>query len=129
MKMQPSWAFRRLARSPVGRHSRRNNVSAAEAPDRDRITMKKLILTIAAMTALAGIATSANAQNRTVTGAAIGAGTGLVVAGPPGAVVGGVIGAVVGGPDVHYYHHHRVHMEGDRHYYLENGERHYYDGE
>ena len=91
--------------------------------------MKKLILAIAAVTALAGIVTSANAQNRTVTGAAIGAGTGLVVAGPPGAVVGGVIGAVVGGPDVHYYHHHRVHMDGERHYYLESGERHYYDAE
>jgi len=57
--------------------------------------MKKLILAVAAVTALAGIATSANAQDSTVTGAAIGAGTGLVIAGPPGAVVGGVIGAVV----------------------------------
>jgi hypothetical protein len=97
--------------------------------DKDRIIMKKSIIAIAAVTALAGIATSANAQDSTVTGAAIGAGTGLVVAGPPGAVVGGVIGAVVGGPEIHYYHHHRVHMDGDRHYYLENGQRHYYDAD
>ena len=88
--------------------------------------MKKLVLAIAAVTALAGIVTSAAAQDRTVTGAAIGAGTGLLVAGPPGAVVGGVVGAVVGGPEIHCYHHHRSYTEGDRHYYNENGERHYY---
>jgi hypothetical protein len=88
--------------------------------------MKNYIIAIAAVTALIGICSSADAQDSTVTGAAIGAGTGLVVAGPPGAVVGGVIGAVVGGPDIHYYHHHRVHVDGERHYYLENGERHYY---
>lgn len=39
-------------------------------------------------------------RNRTLTGAAIGAGTGAVIAGPPGAVVGGVAGAVIGGPDI-----------------------------
>jgi osmotically inducible lipoprotein OsmB len=100
--------------------------SGAQAAGQRQEIMKKIILAIAAVTALAGIATSANAQNSTVTGAAIGAGTGLVVAGPPGAVVGGVIGAVVGGPNLNYYHHHRVHNDGDRHYYNENGERHYY---
>lgn len=88
--------------------------------------MKKIIMAVAAVTALVGIATSASAQNSTVTGAAIGAGTGLVVAGPPGAVVGGVIGAVVGGPNLHYYHHHRSYNDGDRHYYNENGRRVYY---
>ena len=88
--------------------------------------MKTFIVALVAMSAFGGIVTSASAQDSTVTGAAIGAGTGLVVAGPPGAVVGGVIGAVVGGPEIHYYHHHRVHMDGERHYYLEGGERHYY---
>jgi hypothetical protein len=108
---------------------RNNNPDAPLAPDKDRTIMKNIIIAIAAVTALAGMATSANAQDSTVTGAAIGAGTGLVVAGPPGAVVGGVIGAVVGGPEIRYYHHHRVHMDGDRHYYLENGRRHYYDAD
>lgn len=40
----------------------------------------------------------AGAQERLLTGVAIGAGTGALVAGPPGALVGGVIGGVVGGP-------------------------------
>ncbi len=91
--------------------------------------MKIITIAIAAAAMLAGVTASANAQNRTESGAIVGAGTGLVIAGPPGAVVGGVIGAVVGGPDLHYYHHHRVHMEGSRHYYNENGERHYYDAD
>jgi osmotically inducible lipoprotein OsmB len=120
-------AFQWLARFLYRRPSRRNNNPGAYAvPDKDRITMKKFIIAITAATALVGIATSASADDRVLTGAAIGAGTGAVVAGPPGAVVGGVIGAVVGGPEVHYYHHHRVHIDGARHYYLENGERHYY---
>ncbi len=88
--------------------------------------MKTYVIAIAAAAALGGFVTSANAGDNPVTGAAIGAGTGLVVAGPPGAVVGGVIGAVVGGPDIHYYHHHRVYIDGHRHYYWENRERHYY---
>jgi osmotically inducible lipoprotein OsmB len=58
--------------------------------------MRTLIFATAAMLMLAA---PAGAQSqRTLTGAAIGAGTGAVVAGPPGAVVGGVVGAVVGGP-------------------------------
>ena len=88
--------------------------------------MKTLIIGIAAIAAVVSIPTLASAEGSTVTGAAIGAGAGLVVAGPPGAVVGGVIGAVVGGPEIHYYNHHRVHIDGQRHYYLEHGERHYY---
>ena len=87
--------------------------------------MKRIIIISAAFAALA-TATAANADDRVLTGAAIGAGSGAVVAGPPGAVVGGVIGAVVGGPEIHYYHHHRSYTEGDRHYYNENGQRHYY---
>ncbi len=43
---------------------------------------------------------SAGAQNRTLTGIAIGAGTGALIAGPVGAVVGGVLGGAVGGPRV-----------------------------
>ncbi|MGV1803876.1 DUF1236 domain-containing protein [Agrobacterium vitis] len=55
----------------------------------------KIALIVAA--ALAGsIATSAMAQNATVTGAAGGAVTGAVVGGPVGAAVGGVVGAVAG---------------------------------
>jgi uncharacterized membrane protein len=60
--------------------------------------MRKIYI-VATLVALAGSG-AANAQERTFTGAAIGAGTGAVVAGPPGAVVGGVVGAVVGGPRV-----------------------------
>jgi osmotically inducible lipoprotein OsmB len=41
---------------------------------------------------------SAGAQERTLSGAAIGGGTGAIIAGPPGAVVGAVIGGLVGGP-------------------------------
>src|ERR1700685_2797609 len=88
------WAFWHLKRSLSGRFLRRQDNSGAHAAGHRQEIMKKIILAIAAVTALAGIATSANAQDRVVTGAAIGAGTGLVVAGPPGAVVGGVIGAV-----------------------------------
>jgi outer membrane lipoprotein SlyB len=54
----------------------------------------------ATFAALAAFPIAANAQERAVTGALIGAGTGAVIAGPPGAVVGGVVGAVVGGPTV-----------------------------
>jgi hypothetical protein len=88
--------------------------------------MQKFIIAAAAFALLTGVATAASADDRVLTGAAIGAGSGAVIAGPPGAVVGGVIGAVVGGPEVHFYHHHRVHVDGQRHYYLENNERHYY---
>jgi len=58
-----------------------------------------LIVSAAAMMALAAAPASAQ-SNRTLTGAAIGAGSGAIIAGPPGAVVGGVIGAVVGGPAI-----------------------------
>lgn len=68
----------------------------------------------ATLAALSVLPTTANAQERAVTGAVIGAGTGAVVAGPPGAVVGGVAGAVIGGPRVT---HHRCwrDSDGDRH--------------
>jgi osmotically inducible lipoprotein OsmB len=62
---------------------------------------KVLILGIgAALTAMAAMPVAANAQNRTLTGAAIGAGSGALIAGPPGAVVGGVAGAIIGGPRI-----------------------------
>jgi osmotically inducible lipoprotein OsmB len=65
--------------------------------------MSKIL--IVAMFALAVVTTTANAQvgERTMTGAAIGAGSGAVIAGPPGAVVGGVVGAVVGGPRISHH--------------------------
>ena len=63
--------------------------------------MRKFLIGAVAMTALS-MASAANAGpgERTLSGAAIGAGTGAVVAGPVGAVAGGVIGAVVGGPRI-----------------------------
>ena len=63
--------------------------------------MRKLFIaaTLAALTALP-VAANAQVRERTVTGAAIGAGAGAVVAGPVGAVVGGTAGAVIGGPRV-----------------------------
>jgi osmotically inducible lipoprotein OsmB len=63
--------------------------------------MRKIfvIVALAALTALSACA------ERTVTGAAIGAGAGAVVAGPPGAVVGGVAGGVIGGPRISGRHH------------------------
>ena len=69
--------------------------------------MRKIYI-VAVASAFAGIAAlplSANAQERTVTGAAIGAGAGALVAGPVGAVVGGGVGAVVGGPRLTHYRH------------------------
>ena len=62
--------------------------------------MRKTLFAIVGV-ALLATTSVANAQNeRTMTGAAIGAGTGAVVAGPVGAVVGGVAGAVIGGPRI-----------------------------
>ena len=64
-----------------------------------RVWMIGIGATLAAVTALP-VAAGAQVRERTVTGAAIGAGSGAVIAGPPGAVVGGVVGAVVGGPRI-----------------------------
>ena len=64
-----------------------------------KIWMIGIGATLAAMTTMP-VTADAQIRERTVTGAAIGAGTGAVIAGPPGAVVGGVVGAVVGGPRV-----------------------------
>jgi uncharacterized protein YcfJ len=76
--------------------------------------MRKVFLAAAVFTILA--IPSAQAQNRTLTGAAIGAGAGAVVAGPVGAVAGGAIGAVVGGPSLrHRRHHYRRNCWRDRH--------------
>jgi outer membrane lipoprotein SlyB len=63
--------------------------------------MRKMMMAIAAVGALTfASAAHAGPGERTLSGAAIGAGTGAVVAGPVGAVAGGVIGAVVGGPRI-----------------------------
>lgn len=69
----------------------------------------------ATFAALAAFPVAATAQERTVTGAAIGAGTGAVIAGPPGAVVGGVVGAVVGGPRISHRRSCWTDDMGDRH--------------
>jgi osmotically inducible lipoprotein OsmB len=62
--------------------------------------MRKLWIIGATCGALAVSALPAGAQERTMTGAAIGAGVGAVVLGPIGAVAGGAVGAAVGGPRV-----------------------------
>jgi outer membrane lipoprotein SlyB len=61
--------------------------------------MRKMLFVCTALATFAA-APMAVAQERTWTGAAIGAGAGAVVAGPPGAIVGGVAGAMIGGPRV-----------------------------
>ncbi len=78
----------------------------------------------AALTAMVAMPVAANAQNRTVTGAAIGAGSGALIAGPPGAVVGGVAGGFAGNAiardsdcDHHRVRHSYLDSEGHRHYY------------
>jgi hypothetical protein len=66
--------------------------------------MRRLLLAAIASSmvslALVAMPLSANAGERTVTGAAIGAGAGALVLGPVGAVAGGAIGAWVGGPRI-----------------------------
>lgn len=69
-----------------------------------------------ALSAMAAFPVTASANERTWTGAAIGAGAGALVAGPVGAVVGGGVGAVVGGPRIHHVHRHCWHdRDGYRH--------------
>jgi osmotically inducible lipoprotein OsmB len=61
--------------------------------------MRKILMTSVVALSMAAAIPAANAQGeRTLTGAAIGAGSGALIAGPVGAVAGGVIGATVGGP-------------------------------
>lgn len=64
---------------------------------------------------IAALPVTANAQERAVTGAAIGAGAGALVAGPVGAVVGGGVGAVVGGPRLTRHRHCWRDDHGHRH--------------
>lgn len=62
--------------------------------------MRGILLAGIASLAIAVMPLSAQANERTVTGAAIGAGAGALVLGPVGAVAGGAIGAWVGGPRI-----------------------------
>ena len=75
--------------------------------------MRKLLITLATVAALAGAATVANAQVNTATGVAVGAGTGFLIAGPPGAVVGAIIGGGVGVTTEprHVYYQDRVYVQ------------------
>ena len=75
--------------------------------------MRKTLLAVAALAALAIAPTGANAQGNTVGGALLGAGTGAVIGGAvgggrgaaAGAVVGGVTGAAIGAQaDGRYYY-------------------------
>ena len=62
--------------------------------------MRKLAVLIGALTLAAALPAAAADSERTLTGAAIGAGAGAIVAGPVGAIAGGAIGATVGGPKI-----------------------------
>jgi osmotically inducible lipoprotein OsmB len=62
--------------------------------------MRKLWIAGAILAGLSAAVLPAQAKERTLTGAAIGAGVGAVVLGPIGAVAGGAVGAAVGGPRV-----------------------------
>ncbi|WP_424627992.1 hypothetical protein [Bradyrhizobium sp. SYSU BS000235] len=60
--------------------------------------MRSMVLPLVLFAFTAFSAPASAQSNRTLSGAAIGAGSGAIIAGPIGAVAGGVIGAVVGGP-------------------------------
>ena len=62
--------------------------------------MRKLLIIGVTAAAFATAMLPARAQERTMTGAASGAGVGAVVLGPIGAVAGGAVGAAVGGPRI-----------------------------
>ncbi len=62
--------------------------------------MRKLLVAGIVCATLLAISSAASAQERTLTGAAIGAGAGAIVAGPIGAVAGGAVGAWLGGPRI-----------------------------
>jgi len=78
--------------------------------------MRKILFCAVAIVALSTASVANAASERTLSGAAIGAGAGAVVAGPLGAVAGGVVGAVVGGP--------RLSRSSKRCWYDRNGYRH-----
>lgn len=60
--------------------------------------MRKILFCTVTVIALSTASAANAASERTLSGAAIGAGSGALIAGPIGAVAGGVVGAVVGGP-------------------------------
>jgi hypothetical protein len=70
--------------------------------------MRRLLIIPLLAGLLAIPAATANAGDRDLTGAALGATAGVFIAGPIGAVVGGVAGAVIGGPPLPH-HGHRYH--------------------
>ncbi len=69
--------------------------------------MRKMILVVATLAALAAMPAGANAQSSTIGGAMIGAGTGAVIGGAVGAVVGGTTGAAIGANAEPRYRHAR----------------------
>ena len=82
--------------------------------------MRMITVMLGAAAIFASAQAFAASDERTVTGAAIGAGTGVVVAGPVGAVAGGVAGAAIGGPRItRNDHRHRIYWHdkaGRRHW-------------
>jgi osmotically inducible lipoprotein OsmB len=60
--------------------------------------MRRILMIGILAAALVTASTALAASDRTLTGAAIGAGAGAIIAGPVGAVAGGADGAWVGGP-------------------------------
>jgi osmotically inducible lipoprotein OsmB len=81
-----------------GNFSRATRLFPRDSQEKDH--MRKILIASIASLAIVSLPATAMAGERTVTGAAIGAGAGALVAGPVGAVVGGGIGAWVGGPRI-----------------------------
>ena len=77
--------------------------------------MRRLLFVGVLCAGLVASVTTTQAGNRTLTGAAIGAGAGALVAGPVGAVAGGAVGAWVGGPRIRRYKECWYDSSGERH--------------
>jgi hypothetical protein len=111
LRFAEKWNFPRLCVFTFESSIRDDLIASAMTQARERVRSKggnmRKIYIAATLVALAGFSANATAQERTITGAAIGAGAGAAVAGPPGAVVGGVAGAVIGGPRLSRRAYHR----------------------
>jgi hypothetical protein len=84
------------AQEPCAERIARQTVFNGSINNRKDGTMRKFLISAAAIAALAVAPSAAMAQAATGTGVAVGAGTGFLIGGPPGAIVGGIIGGSVG---------------------------------